>query len=241
MNAVTPSLGERHQAPLHDAPIGHGTAMWELAYRLLKHRIIHNELPAGAEIDDTSIAEELKISRTPVREAIVRLQNEKLVEIQPRRSCRVLPLPVDSMKQIYEFLTAIEAFAVWTLASRGPSPPELVVLHDCVRAMEEGLAQDDLGAWIMADESFHRALLSLSGNAYVEEVGFAFRDRVHRAHVIALKLRAKPVRSVQAHRELVDLIASGDADAARANHLAQRTSAGEELIALISKAGLKAL
>jgi DNA-binding GntR family transcriptional regulator len=241
MSAVTRSSGDVRQARVHDVPVAQGTAMWELAYCLLKHRIIHNELPAGAEIDDTAIAEELKISRTPVREAIVRLQNEKLVDIQPRRSCRVLPLPVDSMKQIYEFLTAIEAFAVWTLTSRGPSASELAVLHDCVQAMEEGLEQDDLSAWIAADERFHRALLSLSGNAYVEEVGFAFRDRVHRAHVIALKLRAKPVRSVQAHRELVDLIGSGNPDAARANHLAQRVTAGEELIALISKAGLKAL
>jgi DNA-binding GntR family transcriptional regulator len=218
-----------------------GEAMWEAAYRVLKHRIIHNELGPGAEIDDKALALELGISRTPVREAIVRLESEKLVVIQPRHAIRVQALSVSAMSQIYDLLTAVETYAVWILAARRPSTEDLRFLEEPVEEMRAALQEDDLAAWIAADERFHRALLTLSRNDYAAEVGFAFRDRVHRAHVIALKLRKKPVRSVERHNELVELIRAGDANAARDSHLAQRQAAGEELIALVTQAGLRQL
>jgi DNA-binding GntR family transcriptional regulator len=213
----------------------------ETAYELLKKRIMSNELAAGAEVDEMALAAELNISRTPVREAILRLSGEGFLEVQPRRGIRVIPISVTDMREMYDLITAIEIFAVWTLALQKPSREQLAILTELNKQMRTALDAGDLTAWTTADESFHRELLNLGGNKRAAEVGFALRDRVYRAHAVALRLRPLPYKSVEMHEELVDTIAEGRAEDARAMHLEQRIRAGEELISLIDRAGLRQL
>ncbi|HTU01607.1 MAG TPA: FCD domain-containing protein, partial [Candidatus Sulfotelmatobacter sp.] len=104
-----------------------------------------------------------------------------------------------------------------------------------------GLKADDFSVWIEADERFHRALLRLSGNRRLAELGVSYRDRVQRAHVVALKLRARPTKFVEGHADLVELIRRGDVAAARERHYAEWVRAGEELMAAIARCGLKCL
>ena len=238
---TTRSVGDVHGRTETGKAAAPAVAMWELAYDRLKRRIMSNELPAGREIDDEAIAAELGISRTPVREAILRLRNEGFVEVLPRRSSRVVPISLHDMREMYELLTALEVFAVELLAARKPDESELAPLRKAVADMTDALGTGDPVAWIAPDERFHRGLLVLSGNSRIAEVGLAFRDRVLRAHVIALRLRPQPPQSAQAHRELVDLIAAGCTAEARACHLAQRLRAGRELLDSVERAGIMVL
>ncbi len=216
-------------------------SMCDRAYQLIKQRIITNETPVGAQIDDLEIAEKLGISRTPVREAILLLRKEGFVEIVPRRGIRVLPLFLGDIRELYDILTALETLAVGLLTARHPTAEELRPLTESVKGMKAGLKADDFASWIEADERFHRALFELSGNRRLAEVGLSYRDQVQRAHVVALKLRQTPTKFVEGHAELVELIKAGDVEAARQKHYGEWVRAGEELVAAVNRCGLKCL
>ena len=79
---------------------GGGEPLAGTAYRLLKRRIVNNELPPSGFIDERQVAQELGMSRTPVREALLLLQNEELVEVAARRGIRVVPSSLAAMAEV---------------------------------------------------------------------------------------------------------------------------------------------
>ena len=87
------------------------SSLSEQAYRQLRSRIVANVWPPGHQALEQAIALELGMSRTPVREALIRLQKEGLVEVVPRHGMRVLPVSANDMREIYEILTALESMA----------------------------------------------------------------------------------------------------------------------------------
>ena len=89
----------------------------ERAYRELKRRILDNRLTVGTQYMEQEVAELLSMSRTPTREALIRLANEGLVEIRPRHGMRIKPISLRDMREIYEVITALEASAA-ALAAR---------------------------------------------------------------------------------------------------------------------------
>jgi DNA-binding GntR family transcriptional regulator len=211
------------------------------AYHVIKQQIITSELPLGAQISDRDIAERLRVSRTPVREAVLLLQREGFLEITPRRGLRILPLSVEDMCEVYDILTALETLAAGLAAERRPGAAELEPLTEAVRTMEAALQTQDVIAWITADERFHRTLLELSGNRRLARIGLSCRDQVQRAHLVAQRLRPLPGASVKAHARLIGLIRRGEAQKARESHYKQRVSAGAEILAVVTRCGLKSL
>lgn len=204
-----------------------------LAYAHLKREIMSGHIGAGGQIDAKAIADELGVSRTPVREAILRLASEGVVEVNARRGMRVLPLSVDEIQAIYQLITAIEVEAVFLMASRNDRVEAVRALGQAVARMDAAIEASDGEAWNLADEQFHRALLEQSGNARLAEAGRTYRDIAQRAHFVALRLVPLPqkARSADAHRELIAKIEAGDAFNARETHRGQRNRGGELLVA----------
>lgn len=203
------------------------------AYRQLKQRIETNVYPAGHVALEQELAEELSMSRTPVREALIRLEQEGFVVVRPRRGMRVLGLSATDMRDIYEVIAGVEAVAVNLLAKRSLTADEAAALSEPVAAMEAALDADDLDAWARADEAFHGALFALCGNERLASVGLAHLERTRRARYVTLHVRRRPFRSTADHRQLVDLILNGDAKAAREAALDHRLVAMDELLRLI--------
>ena len=215
--------------------------MCEMAYAFVKRQIMVNELSPGSDIDERAVAAKLGISRTPVREAVLRLQGEGFVQVRPRRGIRVLPIAVEDMREIYEILTALETLAVERLAERQPPRSELKPLDLAVQDMRRALKSKDHERLIDADERFHRGLLELCGNKRVTQAGIKYREQIRRAHFVALRIRGAAAEPVEMHAKLIDLIAAGKVDDARANHRAQRIAAQEELMEEIERTGLTVL
>ena len=119
----------------------------DLAYQKLRQRILDNEWPPGARALEQELALELGMSRTPVREALIRLSNEGLVEVVPRHGVRVLPVSAADMDEIYRVIGSLEATAAEIIAERKPKAGELKPLEDATRAMDAALKADDLQAW----------------------------------------------------------------------------------------------
>lgn len=207
----------------------------ETAYAQLKAAILSNELPAGFHAMEPELALKYGVSRTTIREALIRLAAEGLVEMVPRRGIRVLPLRADDMREIYQVFTALEPEAAASVAQRRLSEGELQPLVEATEVMEQALESGDLDAWAAADDLFHRTLLDLNGNKRIENFVSSLLDQAHRARMVTLRMRDVPVRSTQEHREFLGYLRAGDADQARRCFRHHRERAAHELMGVLEK------
>jgi DNA-binding GntR family transcriptional regulator len=210
-------------------------SMVESAYEQLRQRILDNAWPPGYRALEHEVALELGMSRTPIREALMRLQNEGLVEVIPRHGMHVLPVSPTDMREIYQILTALECMAAELLASRKPGDKELKPLVDATKAMDKALKADDLEAWAASDERFHAQLVQLAGNRQLQATVLNYWDRAHRARMFTLRLRPKPVNSTKEHMQMVERLRAGDAAGAAAVTRAHRERASRELVGLFER------
>ncbi len=213
----------------------------EQAYEQIKQRILGNVLPPGTQMLEQQLADDLGMSRTPVREAAIRLAREGLVEVRPRHGIRVLPVSAGDMREIYEILTALESAAAEACARRGLTEAEIEQLNQAVEDMDRALVDDDLEAWAAADEAFHRALTGLGGNRRLQALVDTIWDQAHRARMVTLRLRPKPKGSNDAHRALVAAIVARDSETARRLHHQHRQESGDLLIDILNHFGLSQL
>ena len=214
---VRRGAGQTISAPLTGAVLsGSATAR---AYLEIKARILDNELMPGSSHLEQDLAQSLGMSRTPVREALIRLADERLVEIRPRHGVRVLPVSVEDMRDIYELLTELEALAARRAAELGLSAAEIAALEAAVAEMDGALARDDLEAWSSADTRFHDLLVAASHNKRL---------------VAAVKLCLDQVASNDDHRAVVAAIRARDAAMAHRVHHEHRARAGKLLLELLA-------
>jgi len=217
------------------APEPTPTSLVDGAYRTMRAKILDNAWAPGHRALEQELALELGMSRTPVREALIRLAKEGLVEVVPRHGMRVLPVSAADMDEIYQLLGSLEATAAELVAQRKPVARDIAPLEAASRAMDAALRADDLDAWAEADERFHRHLVELCGNRLLAATVYNFWDRAHRARMFTLRLRPKPVHSTREHTDLVRAIRMGDAAAAREIHRAHRERGRRELTAILER------
>ncbi len=213
----------------------------ERAFAEIRRRILENELPAGVQMLETEVADMLGMSRTPVREALIRLAEEGLVEIRPRHGMRVKPVSPDDMREIYDVLTSLEATAASLSAARGLPPAELAALDRTVADMDKALERGDLKAWARFDERFHDLLVKGSANKRLRDIVATMRDQAHRARMATLTLRPLPTESNKDHRAVVEAIRDRDPEAAFSAHHRHRRRSGAMLVELLKRLGLGAL
>ena len=140
----------------------------EKAYQLLVTKITRLELPPGSVLAERTLIEELRIGRTPIREALQRLAIEGLVEHLPNRGMFVADITAESVQQIYEFRSLLDGYAAWLAATRADARQiqELRHLHkELVRATED----DDIDRYVALDRRFYEVLAAAARNAFVAE------------------------------------------------------------------------
>jgi DNA-binding GntR family transcriptional regulator len=230
-----PATGGSKPAPRAARPRG-GTRVTntDRAYIELRRRILAGQLTAGSMHLEEALAAALAMSRTPVREACIRLEQEGLVEVRPRFGVLILPVSAADMAEIYELLTTLEALAARRAAERGVAAEALLSLEKTVAAMDAALAADDLAAWAEADRAFHDRLVALAGNARLAGVVATFMDQAHRARMQTLATRPRPAASNRDHRAVLEAIRRGDGAAAEAIHRRHREESGRMLVALLA-------
>jgi DNA-binding GntR family transcriptional regulator len=203
----------------------------------IRNMILRNELVAGKNYLETELAEMLRMSRTPVREACIALAASGLVEVQPRHGIRILEVSASDMAEIYDILTELESLAAFSIASRGCTPEELERLESLLRAMDEALEKGDRKAWAQADVSFHAALVEMSANRRLQQVVTMFSDQAHRARLATLDRRPLPYASNADHRALVEAITRGAAEEAWNLHRNHRIAAKKLLSGILEQIG----
>ena len=205
------------------------------AYERLKQEILANRMPAGFQATEPEIALMLGMSRTPVREALIRLEADGLVQIIPRRGVRVLPIRLEDMREIYQILTALEPEAAASIAASKPSRETLEPLYVATEDMARAIKDGDREAWARADDRFHRDLIGLNANKRLNAMVMTLFDQAHRARMFTLPLRDMPVRSTQDHREILDEMLAGNSETVRKIFHSHRQRAAEELLTILDK------
>jgi DNA-binding GntR family transcriptional regulator len=213
------------------------------AYEALKEAIRDNVFAPGYQGSEQEIAAQLGMSRTPVHEAIIRLQEEGLVRVLPRRGVVVCALSPDDMREIYDVIIALETASAELLAQRPPAERKSIVaeLNALNTQMHSALAADDLPEWAKSDERFHQLLVERSGNGRLARMFHTIMDQSHRARMLTLRLRPKPIASVNEHRAICEAIRKGDAQAAAEGARQHRVAARNQLLPLLAQLGMKHL
>lgn len=212
----------------------------DAAYETIKGWIQSALVPPGSLIDEAEAAKRLAMSRTPVREALLRLQSEGFVEIARGKGIRVLPLSASDMREIYQVISGIEVMAVSLLTRRAPTRATVAGLIEATQQMQEAAANGDTNSWGEADEHFHRELMRLSGNKKLYTVGCQLRDFAKRAHIVAVRLQTDAYRaqSAESHTTLINSILGGDANDAATRHFDQRERGENALVGIVEKFNL---
>lgn len=208
-------------------------SMTVVAYQQMRQNIIDNQWPPGTQATEQELASLLGMSRTPVREALIRLEQEGLLSVIPRHGMRVLPITPADMEEIYIVISSLEATAAELVAARHLEEAELAGLMASVQEMSDALSQNDLEKWAIADEHFHRQLLDLCGNEMLKNIVFNFWDRAHRARMITLRLRSKPTQSTSEHAELIAALREGNVVLAGKIQKQHRDRARKELLSIL--------
>jgi DNA-binding GntR family transcriptional regulator len=221
-----------------DAP-----SLVEGAYAALKAAIRENVFPPGHRATEADIARQLGMSRTPVHEAIIRLQAEGLVQVLSRRGVLICPISAEDIREIYDVLIAVEGMASALLAQLPAfeAAAAAEALDAETALMEQALDRGDLLAWAAADERFHELLTELCANRRIARVAATVRDQSHRARLYTLHLRQTPTTSAKEHREITKAIRAADAAGAEAAARAHRAKARDALVPLIKQYGMRNL
>ena len=216
-------------------PVAKSSTRVDEAHATIRQRILDNAYAPGHQVLESTLADELGACRTPVREALIRLANEGLVEIIPRHGMRVLPVSPQDVAEIYVVLAALESAAAELLAKRRPTDAELRPLVEATRELKRALKDDDLDAWAAADERFHQGLVELAGNRTLIDAVARLADRAHRARMFTLRLRPKPLSATTEHLAVLDRIRAGDDKGAVEVNRAHRERASRELLAIFER------
>jgi DNA-binding GntR family transcriptional regulator len=192
------------------------------AYQYLRGTVLSDPAVSGTFINEQAVATEVGVSRTPVREALLMLAAEGLVQLVPHRGAFVAPVPGREIAEMMQARGVIECWAATTcLASPDGAPvkPMSAVLEQQRAIVEAGDAKD----FIELDSQFHALLVEAAGNAVLGRLYDSLRARHVLLGVVALQRSATRRQDVLAeHQGIVDGLASGDpaqAEAAILRHL----------------------
>lgn len=193
----------------------------ERVFALLRERIVSGELPAGSQHSVYRLAEQLEVSRTPVREAVLRLADLGLVSVERNRGIRIRGVGQADVREVFELRLLLEVPAA-AIAARRADAGLRADLAANVEATRRHAAADREPEFSRVDRDFHHLVASASGNSrLVAEVG-RLRDSIQ-ARGVSTFGRSRPLADVAAeHAPVAVAIADGDATAAAramADHL----------------------
>jgi DNA-binding GntR family transcriptional regulator len=179
----------------------------------IEEQIATGALPPGSALDEATLVEQHGVSRTPVREALIQLAAEGLIEIRPRRGAVVTSIGPTRLSEMFEVMAELEAMCA-RLAARRMTEAERAALLTAHQACEAARAQDDSDAYFYCNENFHAAIYAGSHNTFLIEQAQTLQRRLRPYRRLQLRVRNRMGVSFTEHQSVVQAITSGDAEAA---------------------------
>ena len=184
-------------------------------YGALRDLIVRAELAPGERLSESELGDRLGVSRTPVREALGRLRDDRLVEVRPQIGtfvARISPQAVSDAQFIRE---ALECTAVRVSAELADEE-SMAQIEENLLAQGRAVEREDIDSWQLLDDTFHRSLCDLSGHPAVWPVNERAKSHLNRLRRLSLTMPDYLSTMVDAHRAVSDAVARHDPDGAEA-------------------------
>jgi DNA-binding GntR family transcriptional regulator len=176
---------------------------------VIRDAIVRADIPPGAVVSNAAVAEQLGLSRAPVRDALARLADEGLVETKPQSYTRVTPLAVKEVRDAAEVVRAMHE-----LAARAAVPlltaGHIEAMREANRRFEAATRAEDIDAALEFDDDLHGVLIGVCGNRAVAATVERYTPLIRRLERRQFS-SARARRSVRRHDELIAACAAGDA------------------------------
>ena len=185
-----------------------------VVYQTVCDWIITGVMKPGEKILDSELASYFNVSRTPVREALQLLQNQKLVCVIPGRATVVADLDVEDFEKCYRPLAEIDALAA-ELACRNLTDAMLEELEQELQASAEANIKGDTAAIITHDTRFHELIIDAAGNEYIAEISHMLVLHIQRIRYHFFHLPTMRRISASQHRGILDALRERDAQRAK--------------------------
>ncbi|WP_420023942.1 GntR family transcriptional regulator (plasmid) [Cereibacter azotoformans] len=177
----------------------------------LEEMIVEGHFADGARLDEVSLAERFKVSRTPLREAFQALAASGLVELRHRRGAFVRYPALEDVVEMFDVMAEIEALC-GRYAARRMSPEDQAAIEAALLACEAAAERQEIEAYYRANHDFHHLIYRASGNRFL--AGEA--DRLHRRlkpfRRLQLRVRGRMAESLRQHRAIFAALVAGDAE-----------------------------
>ena len=176
-------------------------------YQKLREEILSCELPPGADLREQNLAARFSVSKSPVRDALLRLERERLVTISPRQGYRVAPVSVADARDLFRLRTVLETASV--MEGARAAPDEQLEALDRFRSFREKAQR---GGFLGYNREFHCALARLSGNERMATAACELIDQMHRLIRVSVDNveRHDPNRLVMEHARIIEALQKRD-------------------------------
>jgi len=188
------------------------SSLTERAYGAIKAEIVANRLHPGEPVETDRFAQALGLSRTPVREAVLRLQREGFIEVRPRMGTFVSQLDLRQIQEMYQLRRTLEGLAARQAADFA-DPQRLAALERELRACGSG-SDAGLKGISESGEKLHELIVESCENRLLAEMIRSLHDHFARFRSLSLRIPEKVLSSHQEHLAIIDALKRGDGDAA---------------------------
>ena len=188
-------------------------------YRVLKTEIIKGSLKPGTKLLEGKIAEEMEVSRTPIREALRELAAEGFVKISPNQGVVVSNASIEDVQEVLQIRGVLEGLAA-RLAAKIINKEEIKELDKYLKQMEYYSNKDDALALSEMDAEFHELILGICENNRLIQIRKNLSDQAHRYRIRSLSIPGRLKYSLKEHREIVEALKRKDAE--QADKLSQK-------------------
>lgn len=185
----------------------------DVVFNTLRQAILRGEIKPGERLMEIQLANKLGVSRTPIREAIRKLELEGLVLMIPRRGAEVAEITEKSLRDVLEVRGALEELAV-KLACQKITDEQIQELRMAEKEFEMALSSGDVTVYAEADVKFHDVIYRATDNQRLIQLLFNLREQMYRFRVEYLKREEAHGNLLIEHRRIIETIANRDMDAA---------------------------
>ncbi|MFF4701024.1 GntR family transcriptional regulator [Streptomyces chattanoogensis] len=185
----------------------------ERVYTHIKDAVLQRHYEGGMLLTEGELAEAVGVSRTPVREALLRLEVEGLIKLYPKKGALVLPVSAQEIADVVETRLLVEKHAA---AKAVPAGEALIgELEELLEKMREQAASGDLAAVSVTDRCFHAAIVRSAGNQILDRLYEQLRDRQLRMGVAVMHAHPDRIaKNIAEHAEILQALRDGDPEAA---------------------------
>lgn len=204
----------------------------ERAYEFVKNRIISGDYTQNTLLSEGDVAAAIGLSRTPVREAFLRLEVEGFLQLYPKRGALVVPIHPDDIREVFDARELIDTHCAGHIcqladAARAALGEQLTAV---IAEQNAALDRGDLRDYTRLDAVFHQTIMDHGGNSILAQLGHSLRERQQRFTAAAIGRNIETARSfVEGHQRLTAALVAGDLPTYRTEIHAHLTNSRNQL------------